>query len=305
MALARLLFALLIFSCLLHDARAACDPRDEACKAAERRAQDEANKTSQNHGREFRETTDKSPGSPAAVDPATEKNSSYKTHSYHHKAARPATGKVVEDASDADEPLQPVRAYLRARDIPPTGAGAYGIVVLQSRPTAASQPKLMMVCQSFVAHFPTSEGATAPLKDQMITVWPLDNPDAKEAKQDDCGYVLNHYDLAAAESAVGDAERQQPTGNFGGSGPYLVGWSPSKMRGVPDALVLVVDMSSDNTQAEIDHKFDFWKTKIVEDPTLWRNGFAVERFRVAVHNFADRYGQAMLDAIKLIGSKSD
>jgi hypothetical protein len=60
-------------------------------------------------------------------------------------------------------------------------------------------------------------------------------------------------------------------------------------------------MSADNTQAEIDNKFRFWKNKIVEDPSLWRNGWSAEAIRVAIHNFADQYGQAMLDAIKLIG----
>ena len=40
---------------------------------------------------------------------------------------------------------------------------------------------------------------------------------------------------------------------------------------------------------------------IVEDPALWRNGWSAEAIRVAIHNFADQYGQAMLDAIKLIG----
>jgi hypothetical protein len=196
-------------------------------------------------------------------------------------------------------PLQPVRAYLRAKDIPPAGAGAYGLVVFQSRPTPASRAKFIMVCRAFVAFFPRNETSSVPVKDQMITVWPLDNPDAKQAIKDDCDYVLDHYDLVASEAAIRDAQKQHA--NFEGEGPYLVGWSPSKARELPDALVLVVDMSADNTQADIDNKFRFWKNKIVEDPSLWRNGWSVEAVRVAIHNFADEYGQAMLDAIKLIG----
>jgi hypothetical protein len=202
---------------------------------------------------------------------------------------------------DKAKPLQPVRAYLRADEIPPVGAGAYGLVVFHSKPTSANRLKLKMVCNSFVAFFPRNETATVPLNDQMITVWPLDNPDAKQAKKDDCDYAIDHYDLTASESAISDAQLQHA--NFDGEGPYLVGWSPSSTRGVPDALVLVMDMSADNSQAQIDHKFLFWKGKIVENPSAWRDGFSVERLRVAIRIFADQYGQAMLDAIKLIGDK--
>jgi len=93
----------------------------------------------------------------------------------------------------------------------------------------------------------------------MITVWPIDKPDAKQAKKDDCDYVIDHYDLNASEAAINDAQRQRA--KFEGEGPYLVGWSPSKARGVADALVLVVDMSGDHNQGSIDDKFRFWKTK--------------------------------------------
>jgi hypothetical protein len=198
-------------------------------------------------------------------------------------------------------PLQPVRAYLRASQIPPEGAGAYGLVVFHSRPTPASRAKLKMVCTSFVAFFPRQETATAAVRDQMITVWPLDNPDAIQARNDDCDFAVDHYDLIASQAAMSDAQRQRA--DFGGEGPYLVGWSPSNTRGVPDALVLVVDMSADNRQADIDNKFLFWKNKIIDDPAAWRHGWSTERVRVSIRNFADEYGQSMLDAIKLIGSK--
>jgi hypothetical protein len=72
---------------------------------------------------------------------------------------------------------------------------------------------------------------------------------------------------------------------------------------MPDHLVLVVDMSADNTQARIDRAFSFWKDKIVEDPALWRSGFSVERVRAAIHDFADQYGSDFLAAIKLVGMK--
>jgi hypothetical protein len=211
------------------------------------------------------------------------------------------TGGNVNIVIPGARPLHPVRAYLRAQEIPPAGAGAYGIVVFQARPTPASRSKLMMVCRSFVAYFPRSETSDVPIDDQMITVWPLDNSEAEEAKRDDCAYVLEHYDLNASEAAIKDAHAQQA--DFDGEGPYLVGWSPSNSRAIPDALVLVIDLSADTTQAEIDQKFQFWKNEIVEDPSKWRRGFIAERIRESIRKFANTYGQAMLEAIKLVGGK--
>jgi hypothetical protein len=140
------------------------------------------------------------------------------------------------------------------------------------------------------------------MSDRMITIWPLDDPDARQAKADDCDFILNHYDLNASESAINDARIQHAT--FDGEGPYLVGWSPSNSRGVPDKLVLVVDMSADNSQAMIDHKFLFWKNKIIENPSLWRSGWSLDGVRIAIKEFADQYGNDMLTAIKLVGGKT-
>src|SRR5215475_14156714 len=117
-------------------------------------------------------------------------------------------------------PLQPVRAFLRAKDIPPPGVGAYGLVVFHSRPTPANREKLLRVCKSFVAYFPRSEETSAPLGDQMVTIWPTVHADAPEIQRDDCDYAIDHYDLVASESAISDATIQH--GNFRGEGPFLV-----------------------------------------------------------------------------------
>jgi hypothetical protein len=210
------------------------------------------------------------------------------------------TGKEMNSGEQNNAPLTPVREYLRAKDIPPPGAGAYGLVVFHSKATSANRAKLMMVCKSFQAYFPRSETSGVPVTDQMITIWPLDDPNAEMAKADNCDFVLNHYDLNASESAINDARKQHAT--FDGEGPYLVGWSPSNARGLPDKLVLVIDMSADNDQAMIDHKFLFWKNKIVENPSLWRNGWTLDGVRIAIKDFSDEYGQGILDAIKLIGN---
>jgi hypothetical protein len=295
---ARLASSFLILLCSSSGTFAACNRLfDPACDAAKAigRASKETGKIIEKGVNDTGRTTEK-----AVHD--TGKSIEKGAHDVGYSGTKSATeSKAVVAVRAGVKPLLPVRAYLRADQIPPSGAGAYGLVVLHSRPTAANRAKLTMVCKSFVAHFPRKETAKALLSDQMITVWPLDNPGAKKAKKDDCDYALDHYDLVASEAAISDAQRQRA--NFEGSGPYLVGWSPSKARGVPDELVLVVDMSADSSQAEIDSKFLFWKTKIIDDPSVWRNGFSIERLRVAIQIFADRYGQSILDAIKVIGDQ--
>jgi hypothetical protein len=197
--------------------------------------------------------------------------------------------------------LIPVRQFLRAADIPPDGIGAYGVVVFHSKATAANRTKLLMVCHSFMAYFPKTElvPATIPNSDRMITIWPVIDPESDQAKADDCDFAVDHYDLFASEEAMKFAHRQKA--NFDGEGPYLVGWSPADSRGRPDRLVLVVDMSAQNTQGAIDRQFLFWKNKIVQDPQLWRSGFSAEGLRVAIKDFADQYGKDLLDAIKVFG----
>ena len=53
----------------------------------------------------------------------------------------------------------------------------------------------------------------------MVTIWPLDDPQASQAKADDCEFVLDHYDLVASQLAISDAQKQHV--NFEGEGPSL------------------------------------------------------------------------------------
>lgn len=200
--------------------------------------------------------------------------------------------------------LVPARAYVRPEDIPPRQVGAYGIVVLHGRPTAADRKRLVMACHSFIAYLPRQEEipATVSVRDLMLTIWPLDQPSAAQAKSDDCNYILDHYALFAAESAIADARRQGA--DFSGEGPFLVGWSPSDTRGKPDKLVLVLDMSGFETQDRFDRVFMLWKQKIVENPQLWRSGWSLDGVRLAVRDFADHYGSAILSVVHLSSSSS-
>jgi hypothetical protein len=196
--------------------------------------------------------------------------------------------------------LQPVRAYLRADAIPPPAIGAYGVVAFRAKPTSANRERLLKVCDSFVAFLPRQETLprSVSLSDQLVTIWPLEDPASKQAAADKCDFVVDNYDLYGGLSAVRDAERQGA--KLDGRGPFLIGWSPSNARGVPNKVVLIVDMSSFESQDSFDNAFLFWQKKIVQNPALWRTGFSIEGVRLAMRDFVDHYGGNILDAIKLV-----
>lgn len=215
-------------------------------------------------------------------------------------AANSAT--PTKEASN-NRKLVPVRAYLRSSEIPPPTVGAYGVVAFRARPTPASRSRLLMTCTAFVASIEAQKSlpSTVAVSDQMLTIWPLDDPSSPNAEKDDCDFAIDHYDLYAADTAIADAETQGA--KFGDDGPFLIGWSPSNTRGVPDKLVLVVDMSRYSSQDSFDHAFQFWKQEIVENPSLWRTGFSIEAIRLAARDFADHYGDTILKAAVSVWKK--
>jgi len=196
------------------------------------------------------------------------------------------------------ERLRPARTFLRAQDIPPPGVGAYGVFALRALPTPATHDRLLMACRAFLATLPKQSAlpASVPLRDQMLTVWPIDDPKEAAAHDEDCDYLERHYDLYGGISAIEDAESQRH--KLEGRGPFLIGWSPSTMRGVPDAVVLIIDMSEYSDQRDFDDALDLWQRRIVDDPSLWRDGFTLEGLRIRVRNFANSYGGAILRGIK-------
>ena len=142
--------------------------------------------------------------------------------------------------------------------------------------------------------------SSIPPSNQMLTIWPLDEPDASDALKDDCDFAVDHYDLAGGILAIQDASRHQGA-NLEGIGPFLIGWSPSNARGVPDKVVLIFDLSRLESQASFDEAFAIWQKRIVENPTLWVSGFSVAKIRLALRDFVDHYGT---DIVRIWGDKN-
>lgn len=134
----------------------------------------------------------------------------------------------------------------------------------------------------------------------MLTIWPLDEPDASEALKDDCDFAVDHYDLVGGILAIQDASRHQGA-DLEGMGPFLIGWSPSNARGVPDKVVLIFDLSRLESQASFDEAFTIWQKRIVENPSLWVAGFSATKIRLALRDFIDHYGT---DVVKFWGGKN-
>ena len=198
--------------------------------------------------------------------------------------------------------LVPARVYLRAADIPPASIGAYGVVALRSKPTPANRERLLRTCIAYRASLPPQRTlpSSIPPSNQMLTIWPLDEPDASEALKDDCDFAVDHYDLVGGILAIQDASRHQGA-KLEGIGPFLIGWSPSNTRGVPDKVVLIFDLSRLESQASFDEAFTIWQKRIVENPTLWVSGFSVTKIRLALRDFVDHYGT---DVVKIWGGKN-
>jgi hypothetical protein len=199
--------------------------------------------------------------------------------------------------------LEPVRAYLRWREIPPTGIGAYGVVSFQALPTAETRARLLMVCEAFKAYLPKQSevAGSVALKDQMLTIWPLDTPGAAPALSDDCAYVISHYDLQGGLLAIRDAQRQGA--RLHGAGPYLIGWSPSDTRGKPDKVVLIVDLSDHTSQDSINADFQYWRQEVIENPSLWKSGLHIQSIKDSVRDFFDKYGQIAINAYGMVVGK--
>ena len=195
--------------------------------------------------------------------------------------------------------LHPARVFMAGPDIPPAGVGAYGVVALKSTPTPSDTARLTAACTAFLSHLPPQSDlpATVPLSEQMLTIWPLRPAGQAAAEQGSCPDMLANYQLDAGLSAIADAATG--TNHLDGRGPFLIGWSPSNMRGVKDAVVLVVDMSTLDSQASFNDAFLFWQQKIVEDPTLWQHGFSSEKLRLSLRDFVDHYGGSIQDAVKM------
>ena len=218
---------------------------------------------------------------------------------YEYRRSRPP-----EVASEPPGSIRVGRAKIRAsrlfvapHDFPLERYGAYGIVAFAALSTPETKDRYTLVCLAYWATLPRSSGLAVPISEQMVTVWPVDDPTSPMLGNDReraCNYAVEHYDLTTAQTALAEAADANVEGPLNGIGPYLLAWSPAQKKGEKDTLVLKLDLSWANTSQNFIEQFQAWRKKIEGDPRLWQNGFDPDRVRVAIKYWVDRWGSALL-----------
>jgi uncharacterized protein YjbI with pentapeptide repeats len=206
---------------------------------------------------------------------------------------------MAASVAPASPPLKPVRDFIEPNEIPPEGVGAYGMVAFTHKATLSTRKRFTFICDAFLSTLPPRQSlpASVPPSQLMITYWPLERREPERIAAGDCGYLIDRYDLASGLEAIRDADLQRKH-LAERRGPFLIGWSPAQSRYEQDAVVLVMDLSAFDSEASFVEAFQSWRTKITDNPELWRNGFSIEQVRLALRDFLDRYGETILQAIR-------
>ena len=200
------------------------------------------------------------------------------------------------------------RRFMERHDYPPVLSAAYGIIAFTQLSTPDQKDRLKKICHAYIATFPSSTETGAPIEKQMITVWPLDSNKSvlllsnNKDSATQCELAVLHYDLPTSLTALKEAALTAPNTHLDGLGPYMLAWSPSSMKGHKDTLVLVRDLSTATTEEQYLEYFREWRTDIEQNPSLWNNGWSLEKLRLAIRDWADKTGTLLLP-YGLIGEK--
>ncbi|MGV7219044.1 hypothetical protein [Bradyrhizobium sp. UFLA05-112] len=158
----------------------------------------------------------------------------------------------TSQSSVNSDAVLPTRMTAGPGQYPPSQFKAYGIVAFKTGPTGADKDRYDMICDAYVSSLPYYKDVKAPPQRQMVTVWPLEkSPWADkinaEARQKVCAGAVAHYGVVLAQEAIKDAKQNGAA--LDGQGPFLLAWSPGSVKGRPDALVLVADLSTSSSMA--------------------------------------------------------
>jgi hypothetical protein len=210
-----------------------------------------------------------------------------------HRTIRPA-----EAANpNASHQILTTRNFFGPHDIPPIEFAAYGIVAFPQKFTSDTRQRYMSICEAYVATLPSASSSPAATSDQMVTVWPIDNPSLAERLngQGDsvCTEAVEHYDLGSGLIALKEATTQEKR-NLTGRGPYLLGWAPSSQKGAAGSLVLIADLSNATTPEHYREGLEKWRTDIEQNPKLWRDGWSEADIIIIIRDWADKWGSMIL-----------
>lgn len=232
--------------------------------------------------------------------------------------ATPSRGIGGGSAID-DRAIRAARLFAGPGQFPPDSFAAYGIVAFRARaPTPApsaeegdsrdereeernrEHQRHVMLCEAYVAALPRSAELTVPVDEQMATVWPIADDQTAEKMNtltdtDICETAVGRYGLATALQAISDAGETRLGRDR--RGPFLLAWSPADHKGEPDALMLIADLSDVTTYTQAEAFFVLWRTDIEAKPEFWNHGWDVERLRVSIQLWVDRFGSQIFSVL--------
>ena len=212
----------------------------------------------------------------------------------------PPGGPPVYYPAPSNPRLWAVRALIEPPEMPPRDGVGYGIVAFTTRPLSHDIERYKSVCEAYKATLISvlELPPNTPPSEQMVTYWPITNKNTPEAQRADCPYLVSNYALRLGLDAIQDADKQNQE-LASRRGPFLIAWAPSESRFVPDAVVLVLDLSDKASQRSFIEVFQDWRQKITDNPEVWRrqNGFNIELVRRIIRDTFDRYGDGVLRLI--------
>lgn len=189
---------------------------------------------------------------------------------------------------------------------PPDHFAAYAIIAFKSRPLTADRDRFKAICMGYVAAILLPREIDIPLDQQLVTVWPMDHdPSAIRAMEEHdeaaCDRAVDGYGLAASLQALRDArnalEREDIELMNRNEGPFVLAWSPTRMKGEEDALILRMDLSGVVTAAHARERFEAWRDEVEARQDLWIDGWHEERLADVIGSWADRWGGKVLSFI--------
>lgn len=194
-----------------------------------------------------------------------------------------------EKLEQVEAPM-PVRDFLLSTQQPEPGYGAYGYLLLTSRPSSASPNRYIALCAAYLRNLePTAAAKGRTEKANLLpTYWFL----VTKPQSQNCKEFVNSYDFTRAKALL------YAVGKLAAQGPVLVAWRTPTPEANQQALVLDL---SDFSDSDFDRAFRIWEDRIVRDPSIWNNGFILIRVREAFRNFIQQYGEAI---VSLITSKT-
>lgn len=186
---------------------------------------------------------------------------------------------------------------------PPRHFRAYGILAFSSTVNDGNRSRYEAICRGYISALPAARNLLrrgVNIQDQMVTVWPLKEADFADSLNQNppslekCDDIVVSIDRITSREAMADARSADQNVDLSRAGPYLIAWSPATQKGEPDVPVLIADLSDITNVIQATSIFRDWAEQIEGDPELWSSGWSLERLRVRLRLWADKYGTLIL-----------